>query len=283
MSNKTFRPLEWLCQCGIFVFHSSLQLLPNAWSRKGIFGLSRLILKHSQKARCRAINNIKRAFPDMHETAVEALAYKSYSHICLGVVQILKLRSLELHIHCDSDTLELMRNQQGACVATLHSACYEAVPLAVARVTNNSTTLSNIPSHLAFAHKLYKEANIRCLNKRQNGAFIGLLRAAQEGQNIVLHSDHFAQDVAVRFFNHDTFAPGGIAMLSAMAKKPIVIGYARYDKDYNCHVHFETFSPTACAKKSEAIQETMQNLYRRFEDLICQIREDWYWSYNRWR
>ncbi|UAA39267.1 lipid A biosynthesis acyltransferase [Paraneptunicella aestuarii] len=283
MTVTSNQPLTALCWMSVSIFKSLMAVMPQSWSRRAAMALGRLILKHSSKARNRAVQNILRAYPELNNDDVLALAYKSYARICYGAFQILRLNSLRLEIHCDEQAKNMLQSEPGVCVATLHSACYEAVPLAVSLLSNKASTLSKIPPYLNFAKNIYIAAGIQCFNKNSNGSFIELLKAAKQGRNVVLHSDHFANDVPVRFFGEDTSAPAGIAMLSAMAKKPVLIGYACYDENFVCHVHLEVFSEQHCSQNTDAMQQLTQGMYGRFEQLIRQHKEDWYWSYNRWR
>lgn len=256
--------------------------------RKSVVGsLAKLILLSSKKTRHRAINNITRALPDLTMNDVKSLAYEAYANCAFGVAESFWLEQIEPEIFCDEDTLEILQSGQGACIATMHLGCYEAVPLAVQKLARSSVTLTNIPSFIDNGVQFYRNAGITAINKKTPTAFTQVLEQICNQSYVSLHCDLYANETPIRFFEQQTKAPAGVALLAAMSKKPLLLGYATYQGDERVQVFFETITLDTCSiastNSAELAQQLMNKIYQRFEQVIRQYPNQWYWSYNRWR
>lgn len=249
--------------------------------------LGKLILRFAKKTRLRAINNIANALPELSVSEIKLLAEKAYANCAFGVMESFWLAQLEPEIFCDEDTLRILQSGQGACIATMHLGCYDAVPLAVQKFANDSVTLTDIPSFITEGSSFYQQAQITAIDKNSHGAFAELLKHARSNAYISLHSDLWANEVPVDFFAQQTKAPGGVALLSAISKKPLLLGYAVYQEDGQIKVFFETIyhigEPSINDNEPQTPEQLMQRIYHRFEQIIKQYPEQWYWSYKRWR
>jgi len=241
-----------------------------------------LIYNNAKKARTRSQANIKRAMPHLSEQHVDELGLKAYRCIVAGVLDCFCLSSLPVEFVLSPQAEKTLSSDKGAVVATLHMSCYELVPYFVQRYATTSTTLSKIPPFLTFAQKVYSEAGIQCVNKNEKGAIFKLIKAALAGHVVTLHGDHYASEVPVSFFSQATSAPAGVAMLSAVADKPILIGYGLWRED-RYQIVIESFAHKSRDKTPEAYRQVTQAIYDRFEQIILANPEQWYWSYNRWR
>ena len=79
------------------------------------------------------------------------------------------------------------------------------------------------------------------------------------------------------------FNPCGAAMLSALAKAPLLIAYGVLDQDDVYQVYFECIESECVNPQHNGVEWSTREIYRRFEQTIIQFPEQWYWSYNRWR
>nr|WP_177208087.1 lipid A biosynthesis acyltransferase [Pseudoalteromonas denitrificans] len=260
-----------------------LRLFTRAIRKKIAFFIAHKILKFSKKTRLRAISNISNAMPWLREEQVEKIAFSSYQTIVFGVMECFWLNDVDIDIECDEKTLELLNNPGGVSIATMHMSCYELVPFSVQQLTGAVTTLSKIPKFVKSAGEVYQDANINVIDKNQPNAFMKLLQASRKKQVICLHSDHYAKDVNVSFFNQKTGAPGGAAMLSAYSKVPLLLCYPILKSNGRYTVYLETIFAKSLDNSKESIAVGMQTIYDRFEKIILQYPEQWYWSYNRWR
>ena len=261
--------------------------------------IGRTILYFAKKTRLRAINNIVNAMPELSFKEATDLAFEAYANCAYGVAESFWLSDIEPEIFCDEDTLRILQSGQGACIATMHLGCYEAVPLAVAKFSTKSVTLTNIPSFLNDSMDFYSNVNITAINKKSENAFGELLKNSGNNAYISLHCDLYANQTDVTFFGQETKAPSGIVLLAKMSKKPLLLAYAIYLGDGQVQVFFETLyvnnypaeeTPSNLLIKNRVEQEVeptveiiMSNIYQRFEQIIRQYPNQWYWSYNRWK
>lgn len=267
--------------------------------KKLVNKIGKIILYFAKKTQMRAIKNIKNAMPELSIKEATDLAFDAYGNCAYGVSESFWLTEIEPDIFCDEDTLRILQSGQGACIATMHLGCYEAVPLAVAKFANKSVTLTNIPQFLADPMDFYSAVNITAINKNASNGFSELLKEAGSNAYISLHCDLYANQTKVTFFNQETKAPAGIALLAKMSKKPLLLAYAIYQGDGQVQVFFETLfvhsNPTEnetskpCQKQSipqitePSVEQIMSKIYLRFEQIIRQYPNQWYWSYKRWK
>lgn len=286
--NKIF---QWLL--------SGLTTLTRARRKKLIKNIGKSMLFIAKKTRLRAIKNITRAMPELSLKEATDLAFDAYGNCAYGVAETFWLAEIEPDIFCDEDTLRILQSGQGACIATMHLGCYEAVPLAVAKFTKQSVTLSNIPSFLAGSMDFYSSANITAINKNSDNAFSELLKTSGNNAYVSLHCDLYANQIDVSFFGQQTKAPAGIVLLAKMSKKPLLLAYAVYQGDGQVQVFFETLyvnqnlietkSSDESAMQSieqvpePTVEQLMSTIYQRFEQIIKQYPNQWYWSYKRWK
>jgi KDO2-lipid IV(A) lauroyltransferase len=237
--------------------------------------------------------------PELSIKEATDLAFDAYGNCAYGVAESFWLTEVEPDIFCDEDTLRILQSGQGACIATMHLGCYEAVPLAVAKFAKQSVTLTNIPKFLADSMDFYSGVNITAINKNASNAFSELLKESGSNAYISLHCDLYANQAEVTFFGQETKAPAGIALLAKMSKKPLLLAYAVYQGDGQVQVFFETLYVNPRMTGQEAsdqsnkrekeqiteptVEQIMSNIYQRFEQIIRQYPNQWYWSYNRWK
>jgi KDO2-lipid IV(A) lauroyltransferase len=278
---------------------AGLTKLNRSRRKKLVKNIGKTILYFAKKTKLRAIKNISNAMPELSIKEATDLAFDAYGNCAYGVAESFWLTEVEPDIFCDEDTLRILQSGQGACIATMHLGCYEAVPLAVAKFAKQSVTLTNIPKFLADSMDFYSGVNITAINKNASNAFSELLKESGSNAYISLHCDLYANQAEVTFFGQETKAPAGIALLAKMSKKPLLLAYAIYQGDGQVQVFFETLyvnpnmtgqEASEQSNKREKVQITeptveqiMSNIYQRFEQIIRQYPNQWYWSYNRWK
>jgi len=270
---------------------AALTKLTRTRRKKLIKNIGKTILYFANKTRLRAIKNITNAMPELSIKEATNLAFDAYGNCAYGVAESFWLSEVEPDIFCDEDTLRILQSGEGACIATMHLGCYEAVPLAVAKFAKESVTLTNIPRFLADSMDFYSAVNITAINKNSSSAFSELLKKSGSNAYLSLHCDLYANQTDVTFFGQETKAPAGIALLAKMSKKPLLLAYAIYQGDGQVQVFFETLyvNPNLTAQASSeqetepTVDQIMSKIYQRFEQIIKQYPNQWYWSYNRWK
>lgn len=270
---------------------AALTKLTRTRRKKLIKNIGKTILYFAKKTQLRAIKNITNAMPELSIKEATNLAFDAYGNCAYGVAESFWLSEVEPDIFCDEDTLRILQSGQGACIATMHLGCYEAVPLAVAKFAKESVTLTNIPRFLADSMDFYSAVNITVINKNSSSAFSELLKKSGSNAYLSLHCDLYANQTGVTFFDQETKAPAGIALLAKMSKKPLLLAYAIYQGDGQVQVFFETLyvNPNLTGQASSeqetepTVEQIMSKIYRRFEQIIKQYPNQWYWSYNRWK
>lgn len=284
LKQKSLRKLLKLLLAG-------LTKLTRTRRKKLIKNIGKTILYFANKTRLRAIKNITNAMPELSIKEATNLAFDAYGNCAYGVAESFWLTEVEPDIFCDEDTLRILQSGKGACIATMHLGCYEAVPLAVAKFAKESVTLTNIPRFLADSMDFYSAVNITAINKNSSSAFSELLKKSASNAYLSLHCDLYANQTGVTFFDQETKAPAGIALLAKMSKKPLLLAYAIYQGDGQVQVFFETLyvnlnltDQASSEQETEpTVEQIMSKIYRRFEQIIKQYPNQWYWSYNRWK
>lgn len=266
----------------ILVVVGIFRVFPRTSRRTFAFFIAKAIFLLAQRTRKRAMSNIVAAMPNLTQKEAKKIALRSYKNIVFGVLECFWLEELEIEYCFDDEVNQLLASGNGLMVATMHMSCYEIVPFALQRLTQRSTTLSNVPEFASSARQVYEQAGIDCIHKKQPNAFLDLLQALKNHSVVSLHSDHFANDLSVSFFGRKTGAPSGVAMLSAIAKVPLLVGYAVLNRDGKYQVSIELLDSLSEKVRADP-NLTMQHIYQKFEQIILQYPEQWYWSYKRWR
>lgn len=247
------------------------------------FSLATLILKLAKKTRLRAIANISNAMPHLSHEEVEHLAFTSYQNIVFGVLECFWLDQVTFDFHISSSAQKILDSGAGVSVATMHMGCYEAVPFALQALTQRSSTLSKIPKFLTCAQQVYQRMGVQCIDKHETGGIFHLLKAINNQRVVSLHSDHYASDTELTFFGRKTGAPCGAAILSAYGRVPLLLSFAILQPDGRYKVYIETVNSTCVQHDQASYHLAMKQVYQRFEEIILQYPEHWYWSYKRWR
>jgi len=287
-SSKRMLIKQKLLSIGTRLLVNALMKLAKKQRKELISKIGKTILRFAKKTRERAINNIAKALPELNIKEATDLAFEAYGNCAYGVAETFWLSQVEPDIFCDEETLQILQSGTGACIATMHIGCYEAVPLAVAKFAKQSVTLTNIPNFLEDEMDFYSEVNITAINKNSANAFSDLIIQAGNSAYISLHCDLYASQTEVTFFGQKTKAPSGVVLLSKMTKKPLLLAYAIYKEDGQVQVFFETVQKQAAVQvqkqvTEQSVEQVMAKIYQRFEQIIRQYPSQWYWSYNRWR
>ncbi|QPF76025.1 hypothetical protein G8A07_25940 [Roseateles sp. DAIF2] len=261
-----------------------LRRLPATARQAFAFAVAPWVLRLAGRTHRRLLDNLRLAQPALDAAQREQIARGVSQHICLGVLDAFWMDQLQLDIdYADPQARQILAAGEGASIVTLHMGCYEAVALAVQRLTGKSTTMAKLPAYLKDGDRMYRRVGIDCLRQKQDGAFFALLQAAREGRYVSLHGDHHGTDMPVRFFGRDTRAPGGALLLSALARKPLLLAYAVLSGPGRYRVVFETLHATPLRRHTAELQQAAQRVYTRFEQIIEQHPAHWDWSYKRWR
>ena len=247
--------------------------------------LAEKVILRFKKTRVRALSNLKVAYPNSTDAQNLELAIESYRNIAFGVVECFWLNELldQIDIVCDEATLAILSREGGVSIATMHTSCFELVPFAIQHLTGNVTTLSKIPKFIPNGKAIYHSANIDVIDKHDTNPIIALLKASREKKAVCLHADHYANDTSVYFFGCQTQAPTGSALISSYGKMPMLICYTVLKENNRYDVVIERFIDDYVDNNKEQISLTMNRLYARFEQIIYQYPQQWYWSYNRFR
>ncbi|MFN3986646.1 MAG: lysophospholipid acyltransferase family protein [Rhodocyclaceae bacterium] len=277
------RPPRRLASLTVAALLAILGRLSPAMRQRLAHATASAVLACARSTRLRLLDNVRQAFPRLDEDEVRRIGCRSYQTIYAGVLDTFWLNDLRLDIDCDDNARRTLVGEHGAIAITLHTCCYEAASLAVQRLTGRSTTLSYVPTYLTQGFDFYRNAGIEWIHKKAPGAFFSLVDAARRGRFVTLHGDHHANDVGVHFFERPTGAPCGGPMLSALAGRPLLLAYAQCVDAGHYRVCFETLSAQPVARDRHALARTTQHLYARFEQIIRERPEEWYWSYKRWR
>ncbi len=260
-----------------------LKCIPMSFRRSLVFCMAQSIFKHAGNRRLRSIKNLMCAVPELTMGEAENIALASYQNYIFGIMEFYWINELEIEIECDAATLELLKNDRGVSVATMHMGCSGVVPFTLQKLTGTEKIFSSVPELSKSVRQLFAHCNVSIICEKQSGYFLELLEASRSGAVICLPADHYVDDVQVKFFNQCTEAPGSIAVLSAYSAVPLLLCYPVLSDDGQYKVVIETVFSKAVGRSKNEIVSAMQKIYIRFEQVIMQYPEQWSWSYNRWQ
>jgi len=281
----------------IAVFGKAMERAP--WSVCRIVG-SRFGLAFFAAGRRRremATANVRRAFPQLGESAARQIARRSAQNFGMSFCEFLHLRTAsreEIHSYCEVDGLENftgpLSNGRGAILATAHFGAWEVMgaraaqefPLTVVvRLTHNRALLGHIK-------QVRRAVDIRMLHK--NDPARASLKVLHDNGVLGIFPDQYAGDDAMRmnFFGHPTRVITSPARLSLATRAPIVPAYAIRRTPWlrDGRVVARVLPAYLCEKKEDresAVQDGTRRLLDNIEDIIREYPDQWLWAHRRWR
>lgn len=242
-----------------------------------------------------ALENLRRALPDLSAAERRRLCRRSWQHLGLVFVELCAMLARPIEDFLTRVTMEglghldqAMASHGRALVLTAHLGNWELLA-AAHRLTPYRLAVVVRPLDAAWlnalAERLRLKAAVELIPKR--GALRGVREALDRGGMVGILLDQNAsrrEGVFVPFFGRPASTSRSIAALALRTGTPIVPIFARRGPDGR---HRVTIHPVIEAHGRPTVQDAVTDLTARctasIESAIRAAPEQWLWIHNRWR
>ncbi len=262
-------------------------------------GLAWLIYRVDRRHRLVAADNVRQAYPELDEPAVDRLVRASYVHLTTMLVEIIRLprflrrRNLYDFVHhANPGDLERMRatirEHSPGLALTGHFGNWEILSYVggmagfeggiVARRLDN-------PYLDRFLAQFRRNTGLTLLDKNKDYSRILRMLGQGIGLGMVGDQDAGPRGLFVDFLGRPASTFKSITLLSLEYNAPIfVLGAARVGHPLRYRVYFEDLIfPEDYAKQPNAAQAMTERFTRALERLVRRHPEQYFWLHRRWK
>lgn len=242
-----------------------------------------------------ALENVRRAFPEMPEKDVQKLVLANLQNYGCGLVEFFLLPSfskayfdkifvVEGKEHYD----KAFAQNKGVFLLTLHIGCWELMSATAIHL--------DIPLHVITKRFKAKGLNEIWVKLRQEHGLkliweekstFDILRVIGKGEVIGFILDQFmGPPVAVRtqFFGHETGTAAGLALFAGRTKAPVIPVYNIRLPDGRIKIVFEPpVEYVDQGDKKQNISFNTQVYTSKIEEIVRRYPEQWLWIHRRWK
>jgi KDO2-lipid IV(A) lauroyltransferase len=246
-----------------------------------------------------AVQNVRRAFPDLGEAACRRLARRSAQNFAMMFCEFLHLRTAsaqEIREYCCFDGLETiltgLDGGRGVLLLTAHfgnwevmgARCAQEFPLTVvARPRSNA----GIDQHI---EEVRRQVGMRVISKFNNAR--ELLGALRENQVLGILPDQHAGEggVLLPLFGHITRVEPAVARLALLSKAPIVPTYGVRRTPWLADGRIvatvtasRSWNAREYSSREEATLAGTRWTIAEMEKIVRTHPDQWLWMHRRWR
>lgn len=233
------------------------------------------------------LKNILLAFPDKNQKEIKKIALNSYKNISKTFFEMLWADKLNVEVEGMENFNQACKQEKGVILVSLHIGNWESGGMEIAKNGYPIYPIAKAQRNKLFNEKLNSE-------RAKNGVFVikkgatssprAIIKALKSKGALGLICDQYSTDLKIKFFNSDTWVTAGPASLALKFDVPIILAY---DIRINNQYHKLIIEPEIVIDKSktdeENIKNGMQKIFDRFEKIIKENPEQWFWQHKRWR
>lgn len=260
------------------------------------FGI--LLFKVLEKRRQIAINNVRRAFPELSEAAARQIARRSVQNAAMTLFEFVRMASAtpqDIRDYALWDGLDVvldtLKEGQGAVLLTAHLGNWEVMgalaaqefPIAVvARPTSNAGMQEQILR--VRAHN-----GLKVISKHDTGR--ASLDELKKNHTLAILPDQYAgpSGLMLPFFGHPTRMNSSLTRLAMMSGAPIIPGFGvrrrpwLSDGRIVAHVGTPYYVENERKHREEIVRAGTLRMIGELENVIRHHPDQWLWLHRRWR
>ncbi len=276
-----------------------IQILPWSFGLTLARMLAWLIYRVDRRHRLVAADNIRRAFADLDEPAVDRLVRASYLYLTTMLVEMIRLPRVlrrdnvyDLIQHGQPGDLPLIRDWVATgrprLVLTGHFGNWEVLAYVTGLVGFRGAIIArrlDNPFLDRFLAQFRRTTGLQLLDKNRD--YPRILETLAEGQGIGILGDQDAgpRGLFVDFFGRPASTFKSIALLSLEYEAPIfVFGAARVGWPMRYKIYLEDLIlPEDYANQADAPRAMTERYTRALERLVRRHPEQYFWLHRRWK
>ncbi len=294
-SSRTDLAVYLLVRCAVCI----VQILSWAWALRLARGLAWLAYRLDRRHRLVAADNLRCAFPDLDEPALDRLVQASYLHLATMVVEMIRLprilnssnrTAFVQHGHPDdlARIRALVATGRPRLVLTGHFGNWEilgyVIGLAGFRGGVVARRLDNPYLDRFLAH-FRRKTGLTLLDKSAD--YPRILEMLQQGIGLGIVGDQDAgpRGMFVNFFGRPASTFKSIALLSLEYNAPILVtGAAHVGSPMRYRVYLEdVILPEEYADRPDAARAITQRYTDALERMVRRHPEQYFWLHRRWK
>ena len=258
--------------------------------------LGNLMYVFDRKHRDRAMENLRRAFPEMPDDRRAALARRSMQHlIMLAVETLFTTRLVHLETwgrYCElenfQEVLQLLLNRnQNLIMLTGHYGNWEILGYVLGTLGFETTSIAR-PLDNPYVNRwllgVREKKGQKILAKK--GATSEVTQVLDGGGALSLIADQDAgkKGIFVSFFGRPACTYKSIGLLAMQYKAPIVVGFARRVGDFKFKVSVqEIIHPQEWSEQDDPLRYITQRYTAAIETFVRKDPEQYLWVHRRWK
>ena len=250
-----------------------------------------------RRHRDRAIDNVRRAFPELSQKQAETLARKSMQQLVMLSVELMfttrlvRIDTWRRYVDIDnfSQTMALlMERHQGLIMLTGHYGNWEILGYVLATLGFETSTVTrplDNPYVSEYVLGVRARQGQRLVYKK--GATSGLTDALDDHGVVCMVADQDAgsKGIFVDFFGRKASAYKSIGLLAMQYNVPVVVGYARRMGE---QFHFRVATqdiiwPREWKEQPDPLRYITQRYTTAIEDFVREDPTQYLWTHRRWK
>lgn len=241
-----------------------------------------------------ALENLKRAMPQLSEKDRVRVARKSVENIGMTFVEFLRMFRLKKSdknlfiIEGEQNLRSALSKGKGALLLTQHLGNGDWATAGLA--------LHGLPMHVVTKELKWRPFNDAWFRVRSEmgtqligdrNTSYAILKALKKGHPVAFMLDQFMGPpigVKTKFFGIETGTPMGLAILARRSGTAVVPVYTVRDDEGQTIVHFDEEIPfRESADPENTVQEMTQVYCDKVEEYVRKFPEQWMWVHRRWK
>ena len=241
-----------------------------------------------------ALDNLRIAFPGRSDAWRKNIAYRSYIHFALVILEFMKMRvwtpqkiARKIDVSEAEDLLNTLKNGQGAILVSGHFGNWE-IPMGYLHTLKiRSVAVQQRQKNLqidAHMHGLRERWGVRVIYP--GGALKKFLQALKKGKLVALLGDQDAGErgTFVPFFNLPSSTHRGTALLFLRSGKPLYFGACIRQTGGKFRVKAFRINPPGDGRETPSnIQRITIAFTQKLEEMVRKYPEQYFWMHRRWK
>jgi KDO2-lipid IV(A) lauroyltransferase len=255
-----------------------------------------LAFRVARTERSRALDGLRRAFPDLTEAERTALAEQTFRHLGRSAFELACVRKMDPELdrwvewpQADRQVLEAaLARGKGVLFVSGHVGNWELLARRVAMAGYPCQTIAKEttdPRLTRLVEAFRSAGKLKSIWRGQDGAAKAMLKALKGGEilGMLIDQDTKVQSVHVPFFGHPASTPRAAADLALRTGAAVVVGFCQRGPDGRYRVTMKQVElPSSGDREADAVALTARMTWE-IEQAIRREPAQWVWMHRRWK
>jgi KDO2-lipid IV(A) lauroyltransferase len=301
MPKRTKKPrndfIDWLQYIALRLISMMLHSFPVEVNLRTAQFLGTLLYHADKKHRDRALSNLHRSFPEMTQKQCERLARRSQQDLVKLAVEVLFTTRL-IRIDTWAKYIDLnnfrevvgllLRKDQGLIMLTGHYGNWEILGYLLATLGFNTTSVAR-PLDNPYVNEWLLGVRERQGQRivAKTGATDEVIDVLSKNGTVCFIADQNAgsKGIFVDFFGRKASTYKSIGLIAMQYKVPVVIGYARRDRErfrFTVGVQDIIYAKD-WDDQPDPLRYITQRYTKAIEEMVCAEPSQYLWVHRRWK